>query len=42
MVFKHVQALVIIYNEIFQSLTVKGHVLFQKPFLDLGFDGVVR
>jgi hypothetical protein len=29
-----VQALVIIYDEIFPALTVQGDVLFPKPFLD--------
>jgi hypothetical protein len=37
-----VQALVIIYDGIFQALAVEGNVLLPKPFLDLGFDGVVR
>jgi hypothetical protein len=37
-----VQALVITYDEIFQALAIEGNFLHQKPFLDLGFDGVVR
>jgi hypothetical protein len=37
-----VQALVITYDETFQTLAVKGDVLLTKPVLDLGFDGVVR
>jgi hypothetical protein len=36
-----VKALVITYDEIFQTLAV-GDVLLPKPFLDLGFNGVVR
>jgi hypothetical protein len=40
-VTKLIQALVIIYDEIFQAPVVEGDILFQKPFLDLGFDGVV-
>jgi hypothetical protein len=36
------QALVIMYDEIFQALAVEGYVLLPKPFLDLGFDGVFR
>jgi hypothetical protein len=38
---KLVQALVISYGEIFQPLVAEGDVLHTKPFLDLGFDGVV-
>jgi hypothetical protein len=34
-VFKLVQALFIIYDEIFQAVAVKGDVLFLKTFLDL-------
>jgi hypothetical protein len=30
------------YDEIFRALTVEADVLLPKPFLDLGFDGVVR
>jgi hypothetical protein len=41
-VSKLVQALVITYYEIFQALAIEGDVLLPKPFLDLGFDGVVR
>jgi hypothetical protein len=33
-VSKFVQALVIIYDEVFQALAVEGDVLFPKPFLD--------
>jgi hypothetical protein len=29
-------------DEIFQALAVEGNILLLKPFLDLGFDGVVR
>jgi hypothetical protein len=39
-VSKLVQALVV-KDEIFQALVVED-VLLTKPFLDLGFDGVVR
>jgi hypothetical protein len=43
-VFTHsprlVQTLAIIYDEIFQALTIKGDDLLPKPFLHLGFDGV--
>jgi hypothetical protein len=41
-VCKIVQALVITHDEIFQALAVKGDVLLQNLFLDLGFDGIVR
>jgi hypothetical protein len=41
-VHKLVQALVITYDDIFQSLPVEGDVQLSKPFLDLSFDGVVR
>jgi hypothetical protein len=37
---KPVQVLVM-YDEMFQALVVDD-LLFPKPFLDLGFDGVVR
>jgi hypothetical protein len=37
-----VQALVIMCDEIFQTMAVEGDVLLLKPFLDLGFDGVIR
>jgi hypothetical protein len=37
-----VLALVVMYDEIFHSLTIEGDILFPKPFLDFGFDGVVR
>jgi hypothetical protein len=30
------------YDEIFQTQAVDGDVLLPKPFLDFGFDGVVR
>jgi hypothetical protein len=30
------------YYEIFQALAVEGDVLFSKPFMDLGPDGIVR
>jgi hypothetical protein len=40
-VSKFVQALVITYDEIFQVLAVED-VLLQKPFLDLGFEGVCQ
>jgi hypothetical protein len=39
---KHVQALVITYDEIFQTLAVEGDVLLPKTFLDLRFDYVIR
>jgi hypothetical protein len=39
---KLVQALVVTYDKIFQALAAKGDVLPVNPFLDLGFDGVVR
>jgi hypothetical protein len=38
---KLVQTDVVKYDEIFQALAI-GDVLLRKPFLDLGFDGVVR
>jgi hypothetical protein len=38
---KLVQALVITHDEIFPALAARD-VLLPKPFLDLGFDGVVR
>jgi hypothetical protein len=33
-VYKLVEALIVIYDEIFQALGVKGDVLLLKPFLD--------
>jgi hypothetical protein len=30
------------YKEIFQALTLDKNVLIMKPFLDFGFEGVVR
>jgi hypothetical protein len=39
---KLVEELVIMYNEISQALAVDGDILVPKPFLDLGFDGVIR
>jgi hypothetical protein len=41
-VLKFLQALVIMYEEIFQAVAVEGDVLLPKPFLDFGFKGVVR
>jgi hypothetical protein len=41
-VTKLVQALAITYDEIFQALAVAADFLLPKPFLDPGFDGVVR
>ena len=36
-----VQALVMVYNKIFQALVVEGDVLLlSKPLLDLSFDSV--
>lgn len=40
-VSKLVRALVIIYDKIFRALVV-GDILLLKPFLDLGFDSVIR
>jgi hypothetical protein len=37
---KLVQALVIMYDEIFQAVAVEGDVLLPNPFLYLGFDDV--
>jgi hypothetical protein len=39
---KFVQALVIMYDEIFQALMLEEDSLLPKPFLDLGFDSVIR
>jgi hypothetical protein len=39
--FNHAQALVITYGDVFQALAVEGDILLPKPFLGLGFDGVV-
>jgi hypothetical protein len=41
-VLKPVQALVITYDEIFQTLAAEEDFLLTKPFLDIGFDGAVR
>jgi hypothetical protein len=41
-VSKLVHALGITHDEIFQALAAEGDVLPPKPFLDLGFDAVVR
>jgi hypothetical protein len=38
---KHVQTLVITFNEIFQALAPQGDVLLPKTFLDLGVAGGV-
>jgi hypothetical protein len=42
MVPKLVQALILMYYEIFEALVVGGGILLPKPFLDLGFGGVIR
>jgi hypothetical protein len=39
---KLVQALFIMYDEIFQALAEEGDVMLLKPFLDLGFEDVMR
>jgi hypothetical protein len=39
---KIVQALVTMHNGISQTLAAQGDVLLLKPFLDFGFNGVVR
>jgi hypothetical protein len=39
---KLIQTPVITYNEIFQALAVEGDISLPKPFMDLGFDSVVR
>jgi hypothetical protein len=39
---KLVHALVVTYDESFQAQAVEGDFPLPKPFLDLGFDGVVR
>jgi hypothetical protein len=41
-IFQACSDIFVTYDEIFQALAVKGGVLFPLPFLDLGFDGVVR
>jgi hypothetical protein len=41
-VSKLVQALVITYVYVFQDLAVEGDVLLPKPFLNVGFNVIVR
>jgi hypothetical protein len=41
-VLKLIQALIIMYDEIFLALVLEGDVLFLTQFLDLGFDSIIR
>jgi hypothetical protein len=39
---EHVQAVVVMHDEMFRTLAVEKDFLLSEQFLDLGFDGVVR